>query len=104
MRRFFTISILTVVAILVLILASMTGFTQQTAAPQLTTTERVALQSCEKSKQEAEKLYNDAVQQELAIMREWQIAHPGFHLDPRTLAVEADPPKPEVKPALPAKK
>jgi hypothetical protein len=72
--------------------------------PQLGTAEKVALQSLEKVKLDAQKQWQDASQQELTILREWALAHPGYHVNQQTFAVEADPPRPVVKPALPAQK
>jgi hypothetical protein len=89
---------------------AMPAWTQQASRqrpappPQLSTAEHIAIQACEKSKQDAQKQWQDAEQQELTILREWDSAHPGFHINQQTFAVEADPPKPMVKPALPTQK
>lgn len=78
--------------------------TPKTPMPQLGTAERVALQSCETRKKDAQKQWQEANQQELSILFEWSTAHPGYHINAQSFAVEADPPKPEVKPALPPQK
>ena len=70
------------------------GAAQQPTAPQLSTADRVAIQTFEKAKQDAQKQYGDAQQGELAVEREWGAVHPGWHIDPQTFTVEADP-KPE---------
>lgn len=94
----------------IFLLASMPAFAQEapkpSAAPvQLTTAERVALQSCESAKQELQKRWQEIVQQEQTILAEFRAAHPGHHVDPQTFAVEADSAKPITpKPALPVKK
>jgi hypothetical protein len=84
---------------------------QQTPTPQLSTADKIALQSLEKAKQDASKQWNDANQQELTILREWGMAHPGFrvHFDPnnggdlKNFSIE-ELPKPEAAkpPAQPA--
>ena len=89
----------------ILLAVALPIFAQQPPAPpthplpQLGTAEKVALQSCEKSKQEAQRQWQEANQQELSILLEWSAAHPGFHINQQSFAVEADPPKPAVKPA-----
>jgi hypothetical protein len=78
----------------------------QQPIPQLSTAEKVALQSLQKTQADAAKDWNDAEQQKLSILREWQVAHSGFHIkynsanpnDPQNLTVEADP-----KPVAPVK-
>ena len=49
-------------------------FAATEAAPGLSTAERVALNALESQKQQIE-------QQELEIVREWNAAHAGWHLD-----------------------
>jgi hypothetical protein len=96
--------------LVILLLASMPAFAQEapkpSAAPvQLTTAERVALQSCESAKQELQKRWQEIVQQEQTIVADFNSAHPGYHLNPYTFAVEANQPKvASPKPALPTKK
>lgn len=68
--------------------------------PQLSTAERVALATCEKQKQDALKQWQDAVREEQNILAEFSTAHPGYHLNEATLAVEPN----QQKPALPASK
>jgi len=73
--------------------------------PQLSTTVRIALQSCQQTKQSAQKQWQDASQEEQAVLSEFAAEHSGFHINPTTFIVEADQPKqptPTVKPALPA--
>ncbi len=75
--------------------------------PQMSTAEKIAVQSLEKQKQDAATAWQTAQQQELSIMRDWSQAHPGFHLhfnpqnaqDPQNFTAEADVPSPEEKPA-----
>ena len=59
--------------------------------PSLSTADRVALQSLEKVKADAQKAWNDANQQELAIEREWMASHPGFQIDPQNFLITAEP-------------
>lgn len=73
------------------------------AVPHLSTAERIALQSCEKAKADAQKEFQEAAQQEQAILVEFTANHPGYHLNGTTFTVERDQPK-AVQPALPAKK
>lgn len=72
--------------------------------PSLSTADRTALSADEQRKQDAQKAFNDAQQNEIAILREWQSAHPGFHLNQQTFAVEADVKAETPKSAEPAKK
>lgn len=58
--------------------------------PSLSTADRVAIQSLEKTKADAAKQWQDAQQQELTVLREWQVAHPGWHIDQATFAVTPD--------------
>lgn len=78
----------------VFFVASMMG-----QAPQLGIADEVAISSLEQVKQDAQKKYVEASQQEASILREWEAAHPGYTLNPQTFAVEAEtkPAKPEVK-------
>jgi hypothetical protein len=69
--------------------------------PTLSTADKVAIQTFEKAKGDAQKQYQDAQQGELAVEREWGAAHPGWHLDAQTFAVEAD--APPAKPVEPKK-
>lgn len=93
--------------LIILVLASMPAFAQQapkpSVAPQLNATERIALQSCEKAKQDLQKQWQEITQQEQQILTEFNANHPGYHLNPQTLAVETNQPK-TIQPALPAKK
>jgi hypothetical protein len=68
--------------------------------PQLSTAERVALATCEKQKQDALKQWQDAVREEQNILAEFSTAHPGYHLNEATFAVEPN----QQKPAPPASK
>jgi Cu/Zn superoxide dismutase len=75
-------------------------------APQLSTSDKIAIQSLQKTQEAAAKEWNDAEQQKLSVLREWSMVHPGFHIhyvpqnpnDPQNLMVEAD-----AKPASAAK-
>jgi Skp family chaperone for outer membrane proteins len=74
-------------------------------APQLSTADRIALQSCEKIKQDAQKQWQDALQQEQAILTEFNTSHPGYRVNPQNFVVEPEQTKPEQpKPALSEKK
>jgi hypothetical protein len=115
-----TIGALTIMTIAAVKPSVISAFAQQKAAsppttplPQLTTAEKVAVQSLEKQKQEAATTWQNAQQQELSIMREWSQAHPGFRLhynpanaqDPDNFTPEADTPAPSPKPPIsPAEK
>ena len=82
-------------------------FAQQPPVPQLSTSDKVAIQTLEKAKQDAAKQWQDAQQQELVIEREWMAAHPGWKIDPQTFAVSSETkspaPTPGTKPVEPAK-
>lgn len=86
-----------------IIFAATMAFSQQ-APPALSTSDRVALQSLEERKQQATKSYQDSYQAELAIMREWNAGHAGWHLNEQTFVPEPDTKptaKQEVKPVTP---
>ena len=70
----------------------------QAPAPILSTADKVAIQTFEKSKSDAQKMFNEAQQGELSVLREWAVAHPGWTVNPQTFAVEAE------KKATPAEK
>lgn len=72
-------------------------------APHLSTAEKIALDSCEKQKQDAKTEYQQATQQEQTIMVEFSAEHPGYHLSGSNFAVEPDAPK-AARPPLPAAK
>jgi hypothetical protein len=65
--------------------------------PTLSTADKVAIQTFEKAKQDAQKQFNDAQQGELSVLREWESAHPGFLINPKTFVVTAEPAKVEPK-------
>jgi hypothetical protein len=77
--------------------------TPQASAPILSTADRIALQSLEKAKADAQKQWNDSNEQELAILREWQLAHPGWHVfynpqgDAKNFTIQSDEPKSKVE-------
>lgn len=86
------------------------------SAPQLSTADKVAIQAIQKIQVDAAKEWQDAEQQKLTVLREWQMSHPGFRVhynpqaptDPQNYAVEADagsssPSKFSPKPPAPAK-
>ena len=50
-------------------------------APTLSTSDRVAISTFEKAKQDASKQFTEAQQEELTILREWGVAHPGWHVN-----------------------
>ena len=70
----------------------------QTPAPTLSTADRVAINTFEKAKQDAQKEFDGAQQGELTVLREWGNAHPGWHVNQQTFAVEKDavPPPPDL--------
>lgn len=72
-------------------------------APQLSTSQRIAIQSLEKQKQDGLQMYQQAQQQEASVIQEFTAEHPGWHFNIMTGAVEKDqaPPAP---PAPTAKK
>ena len=57
--------------------------------PTLSTADQIAIRACEQRKQDAQKQFNEAQQEELSVEREWQSAHPGYHLT-ASFTVEAD--------------
>lgn len=68
------------------------GVTKQaTPPPTLTTAEQIAIQACEKVKQEASKQFSEANQQELTVLRDFSAAHPGFTVNQQNFQVEAIP-------------
>ena len=73
-------------------------------APQLSTAEKIAIQQCERAKSDAQKAFTEAQQQELMIEREWGAAHPGFHINTQSFAVEKDSPVPVPPKVEPPKK
>jgi hypothetical protein len=70
-------------------LAALVAFAQA-VTPELSTADRVALQSFEQRKAEAQKAYQDAMQGEAAVEKEFAATHHGFHINPQTFAVEPD--------------
>ena len=72
--------------------------------PTLSTADRIALQSCEKQKQDAQTSFNQAQQSENAVVSEWNAEHKGYHLNPQTLEVQKDAAPVEAKVPEPAKK
>ena len=78
---------------------------KQPAPPAFSTADRIALQTSEKTKADAQKQWNEANDQEITIIREWQALHPGWHIhfnpqgDPKNFTIEADisTPKPKVE-------
>jgi hypothetical protein len=56
--------------------------------PALSTADKIAIGQCEKAKQDAQKMFNDAMQQELSVLREWEAGHPGWRVNPMTFVVE----------------
>jgi hypothetical protein len=73
----------------------------QAPHPELSTSDKVAITAIEQKKQDAQKQFSDAQQQEVAILREWSEAHKGWHVNPQTFVVEADT---KSEPANPAPK
>lgn len=59
-------------------------------APALSTSDKIALQALEKQKQEAQQQFQQSLQSESVIEREFTSAHPGYHVNPQTFIVEAD--------------
>lgn len=99
---------LTALAVAAVVIPSLA---QEKPIPQLSTADRTALSAMEVKKQEAQKTFNDAQQVELSILKEFEVSHPGFMVNPQTFAVEKVKPKakaaeekPAEKPAEPEKK
>ena len=69
----------------------------QTPQPQLSTADKVAIQSLEKVKQDAQQTFNSAQQSEITVLREWETAHPGWNINPQTFAITAEPKKEALK-------
>ena len=67
--------------------------------PQLSTADKIALQTTEKQKQEAGKQYAEAQQAQGTILQEFAAAHPGFHFDLQTGVVVKNAPTPNPAPA-----
>jgi hypothetical protein len=63
----------------------------QAQPPQLSTADKVAIQTLEKTKQDARKQFEGAQQSELTVLSEWGASHPGYHVNQQTFAVEQDP-------------
>jgi hypothetical protein len=72
------------------LLLSMAGAAQQ-PPPTLSTADQIAIRDCEQKKKDAQTQFNEAQQAELAVEREWQAAHPGYHLT-ASFTIEADKP------------
>ena len=88
-----------------IIFAAQLAFSQQAATPQLSTADKVAIGALEQHKQDAKKQFDDAQQGELAIIREWNAAHKGYHLNEQSFLPEPDEKpvaKQEAKPVTPA--
>jgi hypothetical protein len=62
--------------------------------PTLPTATQIAFRALEQQKQAAEQSINQAQQAEDQIMREFSIANPGWHIDPKNLAIVKDVKKP----------
>jgi hypothetical protein len=69
-------------------------------APQLSTADKIALQTLESAKAKDQEDFGEKVKAEQAIFNEFANAHPGWHINPQSGAVEHDAPAaktPEVK-------
>ncbi len=75
---------------LIALLAAST-FVASAQQPALSTSDKVAVTSLEQAKQKAQQDYAAAQQTEDAILQEWAKAHPGYHINPQSFAVEAEP-------------
>lgn len=73
-------------------------------APQLSTADKIAIQACEKAKQDARTTFDTAQKQESEILKEWQSAHPGFTIDPQSFEIEPVKAPAKVPVPEPAKK
>lgn len=69
--------------------------TAQAPAPQLSTADKIAINTLEKTKQDARKSFEDAQAAEDQMRKEFATANPGWHITAGFI-VEADA-KPEVK-------
>lgn len=72
-------------------------------SPQLSTSDKVSIQTLEKVKQEALKQYQDAQQTEGNILQEFSASHKGYSVNPQTFAVIKDEPKKETPKEAPKK-
>lgn len=61
--------------------------------PQFSAAEKTAITFWESKKQDAQKQYNEAEQQEMQFAQEFTASHPGFHVNLQTFAIEPDAPK-----------
>lgn len=95
--RIFVFTTLCLIAVMV---AAQAPSKPESPAPALGTAERIALQACEKAKQDAQKQWQDAAQQEQAVFAEFAASHPGYHVNANNFAVEADLPKAAPAPAI----
>lgn len=84
-RTFWIVWVLAVVAIVAW------SQTVEGSGPQLSTADKVAIQSLEQQKAAASKQYQEAQAQELSILREFGAAHPGYTVNQSTFAVEKIP-------------
>lgn len=80
----------TCLAIMSLFLMPLQGVGQTPSPAVLSTSDKIAIQACEQRKQEAQKAFQEAQQQETNIIREWITAHPGFKINPQTFAIEPE--------------
>lgn len=92
------------IQILFLALCAVSAFAQAPPSPepQLSTAEKTAIQSLEKQKQDAQTSYQQALQTEMTIAREFGMTHVGYHLDAQNFSVQKDPVAPV--PPTPEKK
>jgi succinylarginine dihydrolase len=90
--------------IAVLALASSLAFSQEVLDPhkqpdpKLDTAYLTAIRFIEGTKQSLAKQFQDSQKQEADILAEWKDAHPGWHINAQTFAVEKDTPEKPVDP------
>ena len=80
--------------------------------PEFSTAEKIAIQSLESQKTQAKRQWDDANQNEMIILSDWQNAHPGFHVyynptnpdDPQQFTIQTIPSQAPPKPTEPASK
>jgi hypothetical protein len=87
-----------VVLISVLILTAASGAQEildphKQPDPKLDLAYRTAIQFIEGTKQSLSKQFQESQKQEADILADWKDAHPGWHVNPQTFAVEKDIPE-----------
>lgn len=74
---------------------------KKVTTPTLAISQQVAISAIEGKKQELQKAFEQLMTQESQIEAEFSNQHPGFHVNPQTFAVEADPVVSPAPPKIP---